>query len=121
MYPEETPATPLTPTRARLHAHFVTTAGGEVADMLVAATYESLAEALARLRAARAAGDVTVIGRTLHRVRGALLTGGLAELADKARALEGALAGPVDAWQTGADALEGVLQTILREEQTLSG
>ena len=96
--------------RARAHAYFAAMVGEESASVLVEASVESLVESVASLRHARAGGDLRLVGREYHKLKGALLNCGLDDLAAQAAALEQRCATvPAPSSPPRADALEAGL------------
>lgn len=99
--------------RARLHAHFAAIAGEETAALLAATLLGSVSASLAALRAARARDDLPGVRATLHKLRGALLNGGLDAEASTAHALE--IGEPGERWSRDVEAFEAAIDALIRD------
>lgn len=99
--------------RARLRAHFAAIAGEETAALLAATLLGSVSGSLAALRAARARDDLPGVRATLHKMRGALLNGGLDAEASAAHALEIGDAG--ERWSRDVEAFEAEIEALTRD------
>jgi CheY-like chemotaxis protein len=100
--------------RSTARAYFAEMVGAEIAEELVATSVTSVAGAVADLRRARAEGDPRLVGRQLHKIKGALLNCGLGDLAARAAALEDACHAPslTPSFAPRADALSAELRAF---------
>lgn len=99
--------------RARLEAHFAAIAGEEAAALLAATMLGSVSGSLAALRAARGRDDLAGARATLHKMRGALLNGGLDAEAGAAHALE--IGEPGERWSRDVEAFEAAIDALTRD------